>query len=168
MVIRIPYPNEHAAPVRNSGDFKTGQDNWASKKITDGVRIITGRLKNPPKGRDPDSMVTQTYRFDKTKFTATQAKKWLKDNNVKYLKFEEASKEKNEARGQGQGVGGELQGDGGADVCIGPKGEIKSHKKGMSCVAQYGKGWKGGKRPKKNESILTTELFTTSVLARLK
>lgn len=147
----MPYANEHAAPVKSPDAFKTGKDDWASKDITEGVRIIMGKLKNPPQNAKPDSMVTQTYRFDASKFTPEAARKWLKENKVKYIKFEAAKESKDEARGEGQGVGGQRQGDGGADVCIGPKGEIKPHKKGMSCVEQYGKGWKGGKRESKNE-----------------
>jgi hypothetical protein len=79
-----PYPNEHAARVRDPGDFI--EDSMRSKDITDGVRMIIGKLKD-----GDDSMVTQAYRFSVDKFTAEEAKKWLEDNDVEYISFEEAA-----------------------------------------------------------------------------
>jgi ATP-dependent protease ClpP protease subunit len=84
----MPYANEHSARVRDPADFE--QDSFRRKNISDGVDIITGKIK----GGD-DSMVTQTYRFDASKFTVAEAKAWLKDNNVDYISFEPASENKN-------------------------------------------------------------------------
>jgi hypothetical protein len=82
----MPYPTEHAARVRDPGSFIEGS--FRSKAIgTEGVRIITGKLK----GGD-GAMVTQAYRFPVSKFTPEQARKWLKDNNVKFISFEAAKK----------------------------------------------------------------------------
>lgn len=92
----MPYANEHSAPVKSPGLFKDGEDDWASKDIAPGVRIVMGKLKNPPQNAKPDAMVTQTYRFDASKFTAEQARAWLKEHKVKYTKFEAATGEKNE------------------------------------------------------------------------
>lgn len=83
-----PYPNEHAARVREPGDFKP--DSFRRKNISDGVDIIIGKLKS-----GEDSMVTQAYRFDAQKFTVDEAKKWLKDHDIKYISFEPASGESN-------------------------------------------------------------------------
>jgi ATP-dependent Clp protease protease subunit len=82
-----PYPNEHAARVREPGDFKP--DSFRRKNISSGIDIIIGKLKS-----GGDSMETQAYRFDAKKYTAEQAKKWLKDHKIKYISFEPASKGK--------------------------------------------------------------------------
>ncbi|GAG77318.1 unnamed protein product, partial [marine sediment metagenome] len=34
---------------------------------------------------------TQAYRFKKINFTAAEAKKWLKDHDIKYMLFEPAT-----------------------------------------------------------------------------
>jgi len=82
-----PYPNEHSARVRDPEDFIP--ESFRRKNIEDGIDIIIGKLK----GGD-GSMVVQAYRFDASKFTAAQAKKWLKDHDIEYISFEEAKKDK--------------------------------------------------------------------------
>jgi HK97 family phage prohead protease len=84
----MPYPNFHAGRVRDSDDFI--EDSFRTKEIAPGVTIIMGKLKN-----GDDKMVVQTYRFDKDKFTVAEAKKWLKDHDIKTILFEPASEEKN-------------------------------------------------------------------------
>ena len=78
-----PYPNEHAARIKNPDEFE--QDSFRRKNIEDGIDIIIGRLKGET------STTIQAYRFKSAKFTADEAKKWLSDNNIKYISFEEAS-----------------------------------------------------------------------------
>lgn len=78
-----PYPNEHAARVRNPEDFQA--DSFRRKNIETGIDIIIGRLKGKT------TTTTQAYRFKKDKFTVAEAKKWLKDHDVKYISFEPAS-----------------------------------------------------------------------------
>jgi hypothetical protein len=78
----MPYPNEHAARVINPGEFQ--EETFRRKEIAPGVSIIIGKLKGK------DSMVTQAYRFDKSKFTADEAKAWLKKNNVTTVEFSPA------------------------------------------------------------------------------
>lgn len=80
----MPYPNEHAARIKNPGDFQEGS--FRRIKITDGIFAIIGR----PKGSDKSEV--QSYRFDKDKFTPEQAKKWLADHDKKPIEFEAASK----------------------------------------------------------------------------
>jgi len=80
----MPYPNEHSARVRNPGDFTR----FRSKEIADGIRIILGKLKNK------NAWDTQAYRFDVAKFTAAEAKQWLKEHDVKYISFEAAVENK--------------------------------------------------------------------------
>jgi len=79
----MPYPNEHAARVRNPDSFEP--NSFRSKKLKDGVRLILGKLKS-----GNGSMVTQAYRFSVDNFTVEQAKKWLKDNKIEYISFEPA------------------------------------------------------------------------------
>lgn len=78
----MPYPNEHAARVKSPTLFD--QDSFRRKNIAPGVDIIIGKLKGK------STTTTQAYRFDKTKFTPDQARKWLKDNKVLYISFEAA------------------------------------------------------------------------------
>lgn len=84
----MPYTTEHSATIKSPSLFKKGDENWGSKDITTGVRIILGVL------RSNDKWETQTYRFKANKFTVAQAKKWLKDHKIKYILFEPASGEK--------------------------------------------------------------------------
>lgn len=96
--INMPYPNEHAARVREPGDFQ--EDSFRRKNIETGIDIIIGRLKGKT------TTTTQAYRFKKSKFTADQAKKWLKDHNIKYIKFEAASGSKDNNTGFIGDIGG--------------------------------------------------------------
>ena len=80
----MPYPNEHAARVKEPGLFIP--DSFRSKDIKTGIRIIVGKLKGE------DAMTVQAYRFSVNNFTPEEAKKWLKDHDVSYIKFEAASK----------------------------------------------------------------------------
>jgi hypothetical protein len=84
--ISKPYPNEHAARIRNPGDFQPGS--FRSKPIRTGIRIIIGRLKGKR------TTTIQSYRFHIKHFTAAQAKKWLRDHNINYISFEAASGKK--------------------------------------------------------------------------
>jgi len=79
----MPYPNEHAARVRDPGDFVRIRQLWSR----DGVRELGGPLKSDPNG----PIHAQAYRFDKDRFTVAKAKKWLKDHDVHYIAFEPAS-----------------------------------------------------------------------------
>jgi hypothetical protein len=83
----MPYKSEHTARVKSPDLFVA--DSFRRKKISDGVIIIIGKLKTDPAG----STVTQTYRFDKKKFSAEQVRKWLKDHNINAISFEAAKNE---------------------------------------------------------------------------
>ena len=87
--IKMPYPNEHAARVRDPDDFQDGTFRRKrlpkSKGGKGGVSIIIGKLKGKT------AMIVQAYRFPKDLYTVAEAKAWLKENNVKYILFEPAS-----------------------------------------------------------------------------
>lgn len=82
--------NEHAARVRDPGDFVPGS--FRSKPLPKseggkgGVRMIIGKLKG-----GTGSTTVQAYRFPAKLYTAAEAKAWLKKNEVKYDSFREAT-----------------------------------------------------------------------------
>jgi len=92
-----PYPNEHSARIKSPNLFDP--DTW--KRTEDGTiygkikvpitaAVIWGKLKEHNK--PSDNPIPQAIRFPTENWTAAQAKAWLKDNNIKYEKFEAASK----------------------------------------------------------------------------
>lgn len=83
----MPLPNEHVARVRDPKDFD--EDTFRSKDIETGIRIIVGKLKGATDDDDP--MITESYHFDAGKFSEAKAKKWLKDHDITYIKFEPAT-----------------------------------------------------------------------------
>lgn len=85
--IQKPYPNYHAARVRNPGLFLRVRVMQTTKE---GIMIYGGPLKTVPRG----ATKTQAIRFPKDKFSVKEAKAWLKDHKQKYISFEEASEEK--------------------------------------------------------------------------
>jgi len=84
----MPYPSEHSARLRDPGDFQS--NSFRRKEIAPGVSIVMGRLKGQ------QTMTAQSYRFDKERFTAAQAKAWLKEHDVKNVDFEAAKDNPNE------------------------------------------------------------------------
>jgi len=78
----MPYPNFHAARIRNPGAFIRIR---VLKTLSNGIMIYGGPLKAG------GGATAQSYRFPKTKFTTIQAKAWLKAHSVKYISFEAAA-----------------------------------------------------------------------------
>ncbi len=92
-----PFPNEHSARIKapvlfDDESFRRKSDGtiYGSVKIPATISVIWGKLKSADKSTD--NPIPQSLRFPTTTFTAAQAKGWLKDNNVKYERFEAASK----------------------------------------------------------------------------
>lgn len=79
----MPYPNEHAARVLNPSSCT---EEYGRQSIAPGVSRIACRLKS-----NPQKWATQAYRFKKSNFSASEARKWLKDHDIKYTSFEAAS-----------------------------------------------------------------------------
>lgn len=88
----MPLPNEHVARVKDPSEFDS--ETFRSKDVEEGIRIIIGKLKGATD--DADSMVTESYHFSVDKFTASQAKAWMKDHDISYIKFEPATGEDEE------------------------------------------------------------------------
>lgn len=92
-----PFPNEHSARLKEPGQFddKTFRRTpdgaiYGSKKVPATAAVIWGKLKGAAK--PSDNPIPQSIRFPTDNWTVAQAKAWLKDNNVKYIRFEAASK----------------------------------------------------------------------------
>ncbi|MBU2685851.1 MAG: hypothetical protein KKF27_21630 [Gammaproteobacteria bacterium] len=93
-----PYPNEHAARLRSPGlfnpdTFRRKKDGtiYGTKKVPATAAVIWGKLKSADK--PADNPVPQAIRFPTKDWTVEQAKKWLKDNSISFVKFEPAAKD---------------------------------------------------------------------------
>jgi len=89
----MPYPNEHAARLKDPKGFDSfgrtkGGTIYGRKKVPSTIAIIWGH----PKGGPKKAAIPQALRFPTKNWTAAAAKKWLKDNKIKYISFEPASK----------------------------------------------------------------------------
>lgn len=78
----MPYPNFHAARVKSPALFDRIV---VLRTLSNGVMIYGGPLKRG------GGSTAQAYRFPKSKFTAEEAKAWLKRNNIGYIMFEKAT-----------------------------------------------------------------------------
>ena len=98
----MPYPGEHSARLQNPKKFnpetfrrKNDGTIYGSIKVPQTVAVIWGKLKG--KDKPSDNPIPQSLRFPVKHWTVEKAKKWLKDNNVKYIRFEPAKKEKKDS-----------------------------------------------------------------------
>ncbi len=95
--ISKPYPNEHSARLKDPDEFDSksfrrtkGGQIYGSKKVLSTVSIIWGKLKD--KAKPSDIPIAQALRFPTKDWTLTKAKKWLSDNDIKFIEFEAAKK----------------------------------------------------------------------------
>ncbi|GIV62996.1 MAG: hypothetical protein KatS3mg045_0335 [Bellilinea sp.] len=86
----MPYPNEHAARLVDPDRFYADSFRRVNDKFGEGVHAIFGKLKGK------ESMSLQAIRFDAEKFTAEEARQWLKAHDYEPITFEEAEGEKAE------------------------------------------------------------------------
>jgi hypothetical protein len=80
----MPFPNYHTGRVRNPDLFARIV---VLKTTKEGILIKGGPLKSNPQGPSK----RQAFWFPKNKFTPSQARKWLKDKNIKIILFEKAT-----------------------------------------------------------------------------
>jgi HK97 family phage prohead protease len=80
----MPYPNEHSARIVQPSEFI--DDSFRRKNIARGIALIVGRKKD-----NSGEIITQAYRFNVRYFTASQARDYLSDNKIEYIKFEPAT-----------------------------------------------------------------------------
>lgn len=93
---RKRFRNEHSARLRSPKDFD--KDSFRRTKggklwghlVPQTVSIIWGKLIGKAKPSDPP--LAQAIRFPTKNWTVVTAKKWLKKNNIKFIKFESALK----------------------------------------------------------------------------
>ena len=83
----MPYPNFHSARVKDPDLFEKSSFRYMKLKGTSVETVMA-------KEKGSSSMVIQAYRFPIEKFTAAEAKEWLKEHDIK-AKFEEAKKKDN-------------------------------------------------------------------------
>lgn len=84
----MPFPNEHAARIKAPGKF--ARFRRQNDKFGSGIDVIWGISED-------GSTEVQAIRFDKTKFTPSQAKEWLSEHDYKPILFEKATKAKEDA-----------------------------------------------------------------------
>ncbi len=80
----MPYPSEHAARLVSPSKFK--KFSRKNNKFGEGIDVIFGIT-------DKGKTEIQAIRFDKSKFDVKEAKKWLKNHDKSYIKFEKAINE---------------------------------------------------------------------------
>ncbi len=78
----MPYPQYHAFRVNDPSKYKK----FVSKNLGNGILIKLGITKE-------GTTEEQAYWFDEDMWTFKEAKKWLKENNIKYIEAEPALKE---------------------------------------------------------------------------
>lgn len=93
--ISKPFPGYHAARLKSPGQFDpdtyrttAGGTIYGSKKVPSTINIIWAKVK------PEDQPQPQALRFSTSSWTVESAQKWLAGNNIKYIAFEAASKEK--------------------------------------------------------------------------
>jgi len=102
----MPFRTEHASRIKEPNLFKEDEYRRVNggKAVLPGAGLIDvpasivvlwGQLKN----QTGDERAVQALRFPITKWTSDEARKWLKENKIKYIVFESAKpEEKNEIR----------------------------------------------------------------------
>lgn len=98
----MPYPNEHSARLKDPKDFAAdsfrrtnGGTIYGKIEVPKTIAIIWAKLIGKSKPKDP--VLPQALRFPTKSWTVQKAKDWLKDNNIKYQKFEPAKKKEKQA-----------------------------------------------------------------------
>ncbi|HUV84723.1 MAG TPA: HK97 family phage prohead protease [Methanosarcinales archaeon] len=94
----MPYENEHSARLKDPDDFdpdsfrrKADGTIYGHIKVPETIDVIWGKLKGANK--PSDYPIPQALRFPTKDWTVAEAKKWLKDNDIKYISFEAAESE---------------------------------------------------------------------------
>jgi hypothetical protein len=88
----MPYANQHAARMIDPDSFMEGT--MRTKEIAPGISLILGkRSKDGP-------METQAVRFDKEKYTAKEARAWLKEHDYAPVLFEPAMEDADKGAGE--------------------------------------------------------------------
>lgn len=95
--IQKPFPNEHAARLQSPGKFDPdtfrrakGGTIFGSINVPKTIGIIWAKLKTD--NEIDDFPLPQSLRFPTKNWSVSEAKAWLKDNDINFTLFEEAEK----------------------------------------------------------------------------
>jgi hypothetical protein len=108
------YPNEHSARLHDPNDidpdtYRRVNDGtiYGTVKVPQLIAVIWGKLKthNLPK----DEPIPQSLRFPTKDWTEAEARKWLKDNGIKFISFEPAKAKEKQAGERGMVFDGDTQ-----------------------------------------------------------
>jgi hypothetical protein len=92
----MPYPNEHSAQLlsEDTPHIRVRRTSGSGDGTVQGVKVPTtiDVIWFIAKKAGKEAPLAQSLRFPIKAWTATEAKKWLKDNGVKYIAFEPAKK----------------------------------------------------------------------------
>lgn len=93
----MPFKNEHSSRLQDPKkfdpkSFRRNDSPVFGKKLPSGVEVIWGKIRG--RGAPKDPVIPQAIRFPIDKYTVTQAKKWLSDNEIKFILFEPAEEVK--------------------------------------------------------------------------
>lgn len=99
----MPFLNQHAARMQDpdlfdSDTYRTtagGKIFGGRLEVPSTINILWGKFKGKSKPSDPP--ILQSFRFNVKDWTEVQARKWLKDNNIKFILFEKATGPKEES-----------------------------------------------------------------------
>jgi len=80
--MNVPFPHEHAARLQNPSKYSTCRR--SNDKFGSGIHGIFCQRK------DDQKWELQSLRFDVAKFTAAEAKAWLKEHGFVFILFEPA------------------------------------------------------------------------------
>lgn len=95
-----PYPNEHAARLQDPDEFDRFRRTKDGKlfgriKVPETIFVVWGRFRNTE-----NEWAAQSIRFPVKHWTAEEAKKWLQENEIEYVTFEEAEPQKVEEKAE--------------------------------------------------------------------
>src|SRR3989304_1842294 len=92
----MPFPNEHDARLKDPSQYvRFRREN---DKFGTGIHAVWGIKRD-------QTTELQAIRFDAKKFTAEEAKKWLKDHDQKAILFEKATGDDNQKGDEGEKIG---------------------------------------------------------------
>jgi hypothetical protein len=96
-----PFPNEHSARLRDPGEFDPdayrrtkGGRLFNRVNVPSTISIIWGKLRGASAPSDPP--IPQALRFPTTNWTVDAAKAWLRENDIRHIKFEPAEAAKSD------------------------------------------------------------------------
>lgn len=92
----MPFENEHSARIKEPDQFvRIRRENAKDHDFGPGIAIYWGIKPKKKTGPEGGRTEIQAVHFDKDKFSAGEAKAWLKEHDLKPIEFVPAGKEAN-------------------------------------------------------------------------